>query len=168
MAFIKKEIIIAASLILWLSWGSTAFGQQAPGQGNKSVQPQLQTEDISDEELKQFVQASAKAAVVQQESQQAMVAVVEEEKLSVEKFTEMAKANQEQKLDQVKATPEERTAFTKAAKRIMEMQPQVEQNIQQAVVKEGISLEKFEQIMLAYQQSPAIQARVQKLLDQRL
>jgi hypothetical protein len=144
-----------------------APAQQAPAQGNTSAQPELKTEDISDAELKQFVQASAKAAAVQQESQMAMVAVVEEEKLTVEKFTEMAKAHQEQKLGEVKASPEEKAAFSKAAQRIMDMQPQIEQSMQQAIEKEGITLEKFEQIMLAYQQNAAVQARVQKLIDQK-
>jgi hypothetical protein len=96
-----------------------------------------------------------------------MVAVVEEEKLSVEKFTEMAKAHQQQKLDAVTATAEEKAAFNKAAQRIMAMQPEIEQNMQQAIEKEGITLDKFEQIMLAYQQNAAIQARVQKMLEEK-
>ncbi len=162
-----KGIIAAASVAMFLCVGHAAFAQEAPAQGNTSTQSQLKTEDISDDDLKQFVQASAKAAAVQEESQKAMIAVVEEEKLTVEKFTEMAKAHQQQKLDAVQATPEEKAAFSKAAQRIMEMQPQVEQSMTQAIEKEGMSLEKFEQIMLAYQQNAAVQARVQKLLDQK-
>lgn len=169
MSFIKraKGTVAAAGVVMCICFGHAAFAQEAPAQGNTNVQPQLKTEDISDTDLKQFVQASAKAAAVQEESQKAMMAVVEEEKLTVEKFTEMAKAHQQQKLDQVQATPEEKAAFSKAAQRIMEMQPEVEQKMQQAIEKEGISLDKFEQIMLAYQQNPAVQARVQKMLEQK-
>jgi hypothetical protein len=167
-----KGTIAAASVVLCICFGSAAQAQQAPtqqapAQGNKEAQPQLKTEDISDNDLRQFVQASARAAAVQEESQKAMVAVVEEEKLSVEKFTEMAKAHQQQKLDAVSATAEEKAAFSKAAERIMAMQPEIEQNMQQAIQKEGITLDKFEQIMLAYQQNPAIQARVQKMLEEK-
>ncbi|MBD0258070.1 MAG: DUF4168 domain-containing protein [Cytophagales bacterium] len=162
-----KGTIAAASVVLCICFGSAARAQQSPAQGNKEAQPQLKTEDISDNDLRQFVQASARAAAVQEESQKAMVAVVEEEKLSVEKFTEMAKAHQQQKLDAVSATAEEKAAFSKAAERIMAMQPEIEQNMQQAIQKEGITLDKFEQIMLAYQQNPAIQARVQKMLEEK-
>jgi nucleoid-associated protein YgaU len=162
-----KGTIAVASVVLSMCFGNAALAQQAPAQGNKEAQPELKTEDISDNDLRQFVQASAKAAAVQEESQKAMVAVVEEEKLSVEKFTEMAKAHQQQKLDSVPATAEEKAAFNKAAQRIMAMQPQIEQNMQQAIEKEGISLGKFEQIMLAYQQNAAIQARVQKMLEEK-
>ncbi len=94
MSLIRKTkgIFVAASLLAAMCLSSAAYGQkagtqqspaqqapaqQAPAQGNTSSQPQLKTEDISDAELKQFVQASAKAAAVQQESQKAMVAVVE-------------------------------------------------------------------------------------------
>ncbi len=179
MAFMKsvKGTIAAASVVLCICFGSAARAQQAPtqqaptqqapAQGNKEAQPQLKTEDISDNDLRQFVQASARAAAVQEESQKAMVAVVEEEKLSVEKFTEMAKAHQQQKLDSVAATAEEKAAFNKAAQRIMAMQPEIEQNMQQAIEKEGITLDKFEQLMLAYQQNAAIQARVQKMLEEK-
>jgi hypothetical protein len=167
-----RGTIAAASVVLCICFGTAARAQQAPpqqapAQGNKESQPQLKTEDISDNDLRQFVQASARAAAVQEESQKAMVAVVEEEKLSVEKFTEMAKAHQQQKLDAVPATAEEKAAFNKVAQRIMAMQPEIEQNMQQAIEKEGIKMDKFEQIMLAYQQNPAIQARVQKMLEEK-
>jgi len=174
MAFMKsvKGTIAAASVVLCICFGNAAWAQQAPtqqapAQGNKEAQPQLKTEDISDNDLRQFVQASARAAAVQEESQKAMVAMVEAEKLSVEKFTEMAKAHQQQKLDAVPATAEEKAAFNKAAQRIMAMQPEIEQNMQQAIEKEGIKMGKFEQIMLAYQQNAAIQARVQKMLEEK-
>lgn len=170
MEFMKsvKGTIAAASVVLCMCFGNAALAQQAPpAQGNKKAQPQLKTEDISDNDLRQFVQASARAAAVQEESQKAMVAVVEEEKLSVEKFTEMAKAHQQQQLDSVPATAQEKAAFNKAAQRIMAMQPDIEKNMQQAIEKEGFTLDKFEQIMLAYQQNAAVQARVQKMLEEK-
>ncbi len=93
-----------------------------------------------------------------------MVAVVEEEKLTVENLLRCQGPSGTEAWE-VKASPEEKAAFSKAAQRIM--QPQIEQSMQQAIEKEGITLEKFEQIMLAYQQNAAVQARVQKLIDQR-
>lgn len=169
MAFIRKVKATMAALAVgaMVCVGSAAFAQQTPGQGNKADPPAVNTQDISEEDLKQFVQAGARAAAVQEGSQRAMMAVVEEEKLSLEKFMEMTRANQAQKLDQVQATPEERMAFDKAAQRIIDMQPQMEQSMQQAIEQEGMSLEKFEQIMLAYQQSADVQARVEKLLEQQ-
>jgi len=160
-----KGAFAALAVVACTSFGQAAFAQQAPpAQGNTQS---AEKQDFSDAELKQFVQASAKAMEIQEQSQKTMVAVLEEEKLSVEKFTQMAQAHQQQKLDDVKATPEELTAFNKVAQKFMEMQPKIEQDLQQAVKDTGISLEKFEQIMIAYQENPAIQAKVQKLAEEQ-
>ncbi len=120
-----KRIIAGGCLLALTGVSPVVFAQQVtpqqtPAQGNTGAQPQ--TQDFSDAELKQFVQAGAKAAAVQEENKKAMMAVVEESKLSVEKFSEMAQAHQQKKIDEVKATAEEKAAFSKAAQRIMELQ----------------------------------------------
>jgi hypothetical protein len=167
MAVMKKvkNMMMAAGMMVCVSFANAAFAQQTtPPQDNSQQQ---QTQAFSDAELNQFVQASFKAAAVQQESEKAMLGVVEAETLSVEKFNEMTQAHQQQKLAELNATAEEKAAFNKAAQQIVEMQPKVEQELQQAIEKEGISIEKFEAISIAYQQNPAVQAKVQKILQQQ-
>jgi hypothetical protein len=59
MEFMKsvKGTIAAASVVFCMCFGDAALAQQAPAQGNKEAQPQLKTEDISDNDIRQFVQA---------------------------------------------------------------------------------------------------------------
>jgi len=158
-----KGLVVAILAVGATTITNAAFAQQP-------VQPKTQQTTpaaFTDAEIKQFADANNRLMVIQQEGEKAMLAILTEEKLSVEKFSEMAKAHQEQKINEVKATAEEHAAFNRSAQRMMEMQPAMEQNMQAAIVKDGLTVEKYEQIMLALKQDPALQARVQKLMEQK-
>lgn len=158
-----KGAIAAAIILASMGLGQAAMAQKAfpAPKGTEKV-----AEDFPNDKLQQFVKANERAFSVQQESEKAMMAVIQEEKISVEKFNEIAQAHQEQKLDGVKASEEEMAAFSKAAQRIVEMQPEVHQNLVKAIEQEGLTVQEFEKIMMAYQQNPAVQAKVQKLLEE--
>ena len=146
---------------------SEALAQQKPKtvQQPKTVQT-APTSTFTDAELKQFADANNRLLAVQKEGEKAMLAILAEEKLSVEKFSEIAKAHQQQKANEVKATPEEFAAFNRSAQRMIEIQPTMEQDMERAIVKDGMTVEKYEQIMIAYKQDSAVQAKVQKLMVQ--
>jgi len=160
---IAVAILIAGTTIL----PEATFAQQKPKQAQPKTQQSTPATTFTDVELKQFADANNRLMVVQQEGEKAMLAILTEEKLSVEKFSEMAKAHQQQKINEVKATAEEHAAFNRSAQRMMEMQPAMEQNMQAAIVKDGMTIEKYEQIMLAYKQDPATQAKIQQLMQQQ-
>ena len=158
-----KGAAIAALTIGCASFGTSAMAQQAtpPAQ-----QQQAAPQDISDADLKQFADASNRLMAVQQEGEKTMMGILEEEKLSVDKFNQMAQAHQQQKLAEVGATAEEMAAFNKAAQRMMELQPAMQKEVETAIQKDGMTLEKYEQIMLVYQQDPSRQERVNTLRGQ--
>ena len=158
-----KGAAIAALVIGFTAFGTSAVAQQAtPPAQQQGAAPQ----DFSDADLKQFADASSRLMAVQQEGEKTMMGILEEEKLSVEKFNEMAQAHQQQKLAEVGATPEEMASFNKAAQRMMELQPAMQKDVETAIQKDGMTLEKYEQIMMVYQQDPSLQERVNKLMGQ--
>lgn len=158
-----KEITAVVLVVASVGFGQEAFAQGA-AKGQRNSGQKAQIEEFSTLELKQFVAANERAFAVQKESEKAMLTVIEESQISIDKFNEIAQAHQDKKLDQVKASPEELAAFNKAAQRIVEMQPVVHQTLVQAIEQDGMTIEKFEKIMVAYQQNPAIQEKVQKLI----
>ncbi|MBB6609442.1 DUF4168 domain-containing protein [Pontibacter sp. Tf4] len=163
-----KGLVVAILAVGATTIAGTAVAQQKP---QPKQQPKTEqttpASSFSDAELKQFIDANNRLMVIQQDGEKAMLAILTEEKLSVEKFSQMAKAHQEQKLNELKATPEELDAFNRSAQRMMELQPAMEQNMQAAIVKDGLTVDKYEQIMLALRQDPAMQAKVQKLMEQQ-
>jgi hypothetical protein len=161
-----KRAIVPALLLGLVSFADAALAQIAPPQTQPKPQQQQVATDFSEAELKQFVDASTRLLDVQKEGEKAMITILQEEKLEVEKFNQLAQAHQQQKLNEAGATPEELAAFNKAAERIIALQPEMEKSMAQAIQKDGMTLDKYEQIMLAYQQDPAIQARVKKMMEQ--
>lgn len=154
-----KHIAFAAAMALA---APAAIAQQSP-----APTQQAQGQSFSDADLKQFVAANERLMVVQQESETAMKAILDEEKLSVDKFNQMAQAHQQQKLNEVEATVEEKAAFNKAAQRLMEMQPEVQKSVETAIQQDGLTLEKYEKMMMAYRQDPALQERVNTMMGQQ-
>lgn len=123
-------------------------------------------QNFSDAELQQFADANNRLMGIQQKGEQAMMNILQEEKISVDKFNELAQAHQQQKLNEVQATPEEMAAFNKAAQRMIELQPTMQKEVEAAIQKDGLSMQKYEQIMMAYRQDPALQQRVAEMMQQ--
>ena len=154
-----KGAAIAALILGFSATGTVAVAQQITPPAQQGVQ-----QNFSDADLKQFADASNRLMAIQQEGEKKMIAILQEEKLSIDKFNEMAMAHQLQKIDEVQATAEEKAAFNKAAQRMMEMQPAMQKQVEDAIRKDGMSLEKYEQIMMAYRQNPALQEKVNKIM----
>lgn len=157
-----KGAIVAMLTVGLLSFSNTTFAQTTPP--TPQTGQQQAKADFTDAELKQFIEANTRLMTIQQEGEKVMLSILAEEKLSIEKFNTMVVAHQQQKLNEVEATPEELLAFNKAAERIMELQPDMQKNAEEAIVKDGMKVERYEQIMLAYQQDPSVQEKVDKMM----
>ncbi|MEJ8757677.1 DUF4168 domain-containing protein [Pontibacter sp. H259] len=162
-----KGLVVAILGVGATILSGSAIAQQKPLPTQPKTQQTAPAATFSDADLKQFADANNRLMVVQQEGEKAMLAILTEEKLSVEKFSELAKAHQQQKLNEAKATPQELTAFNKSAQRMMALQPTMEKNMENAIIKDGMTIEKYEQIMVAYKQDPAMQAKVQQLMQKQ-
>jgi len=155
----------AVAVLMLAITGAGAFAQQTT---TPQTQPQQQAkQDFTDAEVKQFADANMRLMTMQKESETKMTGILEEEKLGLDKFNEMAKAHQQQKLTEVKATPEEFAAFNRAAQRIVEMQPALQQQAEEAIKKDGMTVEKYQAMVAVYQQDPSLQEKVNKLMGQQ-
>ncbi|WP_187262874.1 DUF4168 domain-containing protein [Pontibacter beigongshangensis] len=161
-----KGMIVAAFSLGLISLSDAAFAQQVPPPPPPTPPTdQAQANQVFTEiELQQFIDASERIMVLQQENEKAMMTILEEEKLDVNKFNEMAMAYQQETMDEVEATEAEKAAFTKVAERIIELQPTVQAEVQRAIEQDGMTMQRFEHIMLAYQENPTVQAKIQSML----
>lgn len=155
-----KGALVAMLTVGLLSFSETTLAQATPP--TPQTGQQQTKSDFSDAELKQFIEANKRLMVIQQEGEKVMLNILQEEKLDMEKFNAMAMAQQQQ--TEVAATAEEKAAFKKAADRMMTLQPDMQKKAETAILKDGMKLELYEQIMLAYQQNPAVQEKVNKMM----
>ncbi|TXK52828.1 DUF4168 domain-containing protein [Pontibacter qinzhouensis] len=156
-----KGMIIAALTLGLVSFSDAAFAQQTTA---PQASQQQTTPIFTEVELQQFIDASERIMVLQQENEKAMLNILEEEKLDVNKFNELAIAYQEERIDEAEATQAEKEAFTKVAERIIELQPTVQAEVQRAIEQDGMTMEKYEKVMMAYQEDPSVQAKIQSML----
>lgn len=158
----SHKIITAISMVVMLFISSFAFAQQPQQQ-----QPQQEVrEDFTDEELTSFVKAHEKVIEIQQKSQEKMIQAIEEEGLSVEKFNKLIESQQDPNKE-VDASAEELNSFNNAAQQIMQERQKTEVKVVSSIEDEGIDIGTYQAIMVAYQQSPEVQGRVNELLQGR-
>jgi hypothetical protein len=122
-------------------------------------------EDFSDDELKSFVKANEKVAAIQIESEQKMIKIIEDEGLTVDRFNELLQLQRDPAKTAEEASPEELTSFNNAAQVIIDENVKIEKQMSASIEEEGIDIETYKEIMLAYQHNPKIQNRVNKLVN---
>lgn len=132
---------------------------QASAQDTTSQPSTAIREDFSDDELKSFVKANEKVMAIQMEAEQNMVKAIEEEGLTVDRFHQILEEQRDPQRG-TETSAEELKSFNNAAKVILEENAKVEEQMTTSIEEQGIDIETYKQIMLAYQQSPAIQSRV--------
>jgi len=153
-----KYNFLSAGLCLFFVFLLTA-GAYAQGQ------PQPMQTDYSDEELALFIEANKEAVKVQQAAEQKMMQAIEEtDGINVERFNEIAVAQQNPDAE-VELSDEEKMAFQNAAQEVMKVQRETQAEIAEAVKSEGMEFNDYRQIMMAYQQSPELQEKIRNIVE---
>lgn len=136
-------------------------------QQNIPPTPQQQNvkEDYSTGELQVFVEANREASAVQQQGQGKMISAIEEEGLDVNTFNTIMNAKQNPQED-VQVSDGDLQKFDKAVEKVMVIQQNLEAEVAHAIENAGMEVDKYEEIMLAYQSSPKVQEKVHKILNE--
>lgn len=128
-------------------------------------QPQREIrEDFSEDELESFVDAYEEVLEIQKESEERMKEAIEKENLTMERFNEILTAQQDPTSDS-EETEEEMAAFNNAAQAIIKERQDTETKVVSAIENEGIDINTYQEIMLAYQYSPKVKKQLDDLLE---
>ncbi|TVQ87017.1 MAG: DUF4168 domain-containing protein [Bacteroidetes bacterium] len=155
MYFTKKSLKGLFTLFFITLFGAGVMAQvpmQAP-----AAPP---VEDYTDTQLKQFAHAVQKVLNIQEESQGQMMASIEENDLSVDRFNEMLMQGQQEGQDAIDATEEEILAFTNAMNAVQQLQQQMQMDMMQAITDEGLNVEQYQGIMQAYETNPEVREKI--------
>lgn len=141
------------------------MSQDPSMQQDPMQQPTAQTE-VSDEELETFLELSSELRDVQMESQQKMIAVVEDEGLSVEIYNIIAEAEQTgQSTDDIEVSSDDLDNYERASAQIAEMERELEPEFENIISENGMDMDRFQQINMALQQDPILQQRIQQMMQ---
>ncbi|MDR6300877.1 DUF4168 domain-containing protein [Mesonia maritima] len=135
------------------------------------VNPQMDREetsaaDVSDKELNMFADAYQSVQMANQQAQQKMMKMIQDKGLDVQRFQEIqqASANPNQESD---ATAEEMKKHQELVAQFQKMQPELQQDMEKAVVDSGLSMERYQSVAAAVQNSQALQQKLQKIMMER-
>lgn len=148
-----------------LTFGCGEDADEKPA--TQEAQPQQQqTGEISDQELQQFASAARQIQSINQDVQQEMVNVVQQEGLGIQRFNEIQQAqlnpNQE-----VEATREELKQYERSIQQLQTIQSQAQKEMESKIKEEGLTVERYQQIVAAIQSSPELQQKLQTLQQQQ-
>lgn len=162
--FVGKAIIFSFAIAMCFTFEAVA---QVPMQQEQQQQAPVQ-DDFSEEELEQFVGVYMQAAEIQQKNESQMIAAIEEEEMDIDRFNEILMARQnQQNVEEIDATAEEMASFNNAAEKIMAVQQEAQAEIEELIENE-MGSQKYQQIVMAYQQSPEVQEKVNQMLESEM
>ena len=164
-----KPLLVGSSVFfLLLASNLQARSQtQAPApQTLEQEAPQPQSTEVTQEELQKFANAIKQLQAIQQEAQTAMLQAVESQGLSPQQYQEILRG-QKNPASQPEAemTSEQMQSFEQARNQVVQLQQQAQSKMQQAIQSEGLQIDRFQEILAAVQQNPAVRQTVQQMMQ---
>jgi hypothetical protein len=165
-----KQILTGSYVFVFLLVSSLSAHAQAPKPASGSSSPSSQIPGtpqtkVSPEELQKFANSLKQLRVIKQGAVQQMGDVINKSGLSQERFLEIYKSQQNppEKLKRA-ITSQEKQQYEKTVTSLKSIQEQADTNMQQVLQKEGLGLERFNQIQVAISQDPALQQKVREMI----
>ncbi len=124
-----------------------------------------QDTEVSDKEIKTFASAFQQVQALDQKAQQDMVKAVQDEGLSVQRFNEMLQSEEDPN-QEANPTEEEKQQYENVNKQIAVIQQKTQQSMQKKIQDEGLSIQRYQEIAFAIQNSPELQEKFQGLFTQ--
>lgn len=166
MKFFKS---ISIALIAILFGAGSMFAQvqqQTPPQQQQEMPDLPSNDDVSDEEIEMVASAINELGPIQVEAQEKMQEAVEGEDITFERFQQMMMAMQNpQMADEVDITDEEMATLQTLQPTLMEIQSEADEKMVAKIEENGLSTERYQNIVMAAQQDEELRARVEALLE---
>lgn len=123
-------------------------------------------ETVSDTELGNFANAVISIQAINTEAQSTMMEVISESSFDLERFNEVYQASMTEDAETLNAMNEEETkSFEAILERFEAMQAVFQNQMEDAIVKEGIDLERFDVIAEMIENDPTLQTRLQTIME---
>lgn len=167
MHFLKSSIAAGVILMLLSTGIVSAQGQGQEQQPQQPDMPEVPTpDDVSDEELSTFVEASDAIQPIQQQAQSDMQEIIEEEGIEFERFQQIMMAMQNPQLaDQMEVSADEEQAIQEVQPRLVEIEVEASDEIRSEIADKGLDVERYQAIFMSLQQHPELMERLENIVD---
>jgi multidrug resistance efflux pump len=121
------------------------------------------SENVSDADLEEFAQAYQSVQQSNQQIQQKMVAAIEDEGISADRFNAIyeAKMNPEKEVD---ATDDEMEKQEAAMAKVEAMQQSFQKEMEDKIKEKGFTMQQFQDLATKIQNSPELRQKMQAIM----
>lgn len=152
--------ITSIVLTLSLVFGATT----AMSQEEMQVMPQQeQTSDVSDQELEKFANVYIEVQSESQKMQSEAVEVIEKEGMDIERFNELANAQNDPN-QEIEADEQELEKVNVIGTKIQKIQTDFQERVAGMIQKEGLTIQRYQEVYQAIQQDQNLQQKFGALI----
>lgn len=134
--------------------------------GQETVEPTKEFR-FADQDLLNFYDANQELSVLSKETNDRIIAEVEANGLTMERFNQIARASEIGALQGGMYTEEEVEAFNTTAPKITDIQRDMQAMLQAVLMEKGMTTEYYEEIMNDFRSDADLQNHVRELLRER-
>ncbi len=157
---VSKVSVFSILFSICLAFGTLA--QQLPQGAQQQV-----NDNFSDEDYEKFVAINQTLAPMQAEVEAKMVGILEEKGMEVPRFQALMQAQRQGNIMDATDDPEEISTFNEAGQEIMKVQQESQEELQKHITDSGMEIQKFQEISIAYNQSPKVKEKVDALMAEQ-
>lgn len=152
--------------------GNNTNQQQSPTNGDPSVASQdvqqqqqpitMPTKEITDAEIKKLSKILNQLQQLNTQSQQVMMQTVEKQGLPVQRFMEMQQGGNNPEIVKT-ITEDEKKKYQAAVTELGKVQLEMRKKMENVLKKEGVTMEEYQQMMIALQTNPKAQQKLMQM-----
>lgn len=147
MKFIKKPLPFVLAMLFM---ATTAFSQG----------------EVSDTELTNFANAYTEIQEVNEKAQTQMTKVIEDSGMEIQTFNMMYQASQNSAVEMpTEATQADTEKYEEVVVQIEKMQPTFQKEMEDAIVDNNLTVERYQQVVTQLQTDPELQQKLQSRLQ---
>ena len=118
---------------------------------------------LSEKDMEQFAEVFIDIQAISEDAREGMVAALDEVGMSVDRFNEIQQMAQDPSSD-LTLSDEEEEQLNQANQSIQGIQMDAQQKMQQAILDNGMSVEKYQEIAMQVQTNPDLQQKIQAIM----
>lgn len=137
----------------------------AQAQGGQMMQPPqpASPDSVSDTELQKFANVTDSAQSIQKDVQSKVQTLVEDEGMEFARFQKIMMSRQNPQADSLDTSQEEMQTIKQIQPKLMQINKQAQQQFVQLIRDEGLTPQRFQQIMRGVQTHAELQKRLQSV-----
>lgn len=153
-----------SSAFTFMFFGFVAQAQVQPQSPQKKMQNQ-EKQQLSDSTLQQFAGALKVVQTMNENVQKEMGEAVIQAGMEVERYQEIAMASQNPDVE-VDMTSEEQQKVEQINKDLQQLQVKVQTEMQTEITKQGLTVERYQELATIIQSDPELMQRFQQILQE--